>query len=471
MIKHLPKVTICGKLVEPLVEGGKGVGATNGVSSGSWAGCGGVGTFSATAADFYDTEGKPVLYSFKSEDRGGRCIETIEHDVTGGVTQAQIAHSISDGQGAILMNMLWECSKVPEKLAGILAKASDIIDGVVCGAGLPFDLAKITSTYNTYYVPIVSSELAFRILWQRSFHQYREWLGAVVYEDPWIAGGHNGISSREDPAKPEPPLDRLLALRNRMNEYGLTETAIIIAGGVWNLAEWSDYIELPELQPIAFQFGTRPLLTKESPISAEWKKRLYNIPKGGVKLHKFSPTGFYSSAINNEFLQELYQQLDREVPFSNIQNEDFVEPFLFGRRNVFLKQGALQKVCSWQELGYTDPMKTPSGTLIFVTQERRRQILADQVACIGCLNRCVFSNWDQHRGSTGVSPDPRSFCISKTLIDIAHGGSFEHNLAFAGTNVYRFSTDPFYKNNYIPTVAELFQRIKDEYCLQQQNDD
>ena len=34
-------------------------------------------------------------------------------------------------------------------------------------------------------------------------------LGGVVYEDPWLAGGHNGLSNGEDPTKPEDPFPRV----------------------------------------------------------------------------------------------------------------------------------------------------------------------------------------------------------------------------------------------------------------------
>ncbi len=91
-------------------------------------------------------------------------------------------------------------------------------------------------------------------------------LGGVVYEDPWLAGGHNGLSNSEDPTRPEDPYPRVLALRKTMREFGLDETPIIMAGGVWWLDEWEDWIDNKELGPIAFQFGTRPLLTQESPI-------------------------------------------------------------------------------------------------------------------------------------------------------------------------------------------------------------
>ena len=100
-----------------------------------------------------------------------------------------------------------------------------------------------------------------------------------------------------------------------MNQFNLQEVPIIMAGGVWNLEEWSDWIDNPEIGKIAFQFGTRPLLTKESPIPDDWKKKLLTIKKGEVSLHRFSPTGFYSSAVRNDFLKELEQRSARQTPF------------------------------------------------------------------------------------------------------------------------------------------------------------
>jgi NAD(P)H-dependent flavin oxidoreductase YrpB (nitropropane dioxygenase family) len=118
-----------------------------------------------------------------------------------------------------------------------------------------------------HYYPIVSSARAFSALWKRAYGKTREWLGGVVYEDPWLAGGHNGLSNSEDPKVPEDPYPRVLKLRQQMREFGLGEVPIIMAGGVWWLEEWEDWIDNPELGPVAFQFGTRPLLTRESPIS------------------------------------------------------------------------------------------------------------------------------------------------------------------------------------------------------------
>ena len=38
----------------------------------------------------------------------------------------------------------------------------------------------------------------------------------MVYEDPWLAGGHNGLSNSENPKEPESPFPRVLELRRLM---------------------------------------------------------------------------------------------------------------------------------------------------------------------------------------------------------------------------------------------------------------
>jgi nitronate monooxygenase len=76
-----------------------------------------------------------------------------------------------------------------------------------------------------------------------------EWLSAVVYEDPWLAGGHNGLSNAEDPLKPEDPYPRVKATARsdaRRRHSGF-HVPIVMAGGVWNLKEWENWIDNPEL--------------------------------------------------------------------------------------------------------------------------------------------------------------------------------------------------------------------------------
>ena len=55
---------ISGKEVLPLIEGGKGINASNGFSSGAWAKENCVGTFSGVSPDFYDDKGNTVIEKF-----------------------------------------------------------------------------------------------------------------------------------------------------------------------------------------------------------------------------------------------------------------------------------------------------------------------------------------------------------------------------------------------------------------------
>ncbi|MGY6551970.1 MAG: NAD(P)H-dependent flavin oxidoreductase [Erythrobacter sp.] len=452
-----------GREVWPVIEGGKGVSATNHASSGAWAAAGGIGTVSAVNADSYDEDGNVIPQVYHGATRQERHLELIQYAIDGAVTQVRKAFEIADGKGAININVLWEMGAAQTVLEGVLERTRGMVAGVTCGAGMPYKLAEIAARFNVNYLPIVSSGRAFRALWKRSYHKVPELMAAVVYEDPWLAGGHNGLSNAEDPTKPQDPFPRVKQLREMMRAEGVADSVpIVMAGGVWYLREWNDWIDNPELGAIAFQFGTRPLLTRESPIPEIWKEMLRTVEPGDVLLHKFSPTGFYSSAIKTPFLYDLMHRSERQIPFFKRGEEDgTVQLAEEGKgRSFWVRPEDKAKADGWMHAGHTEPLKTPDGTIIFVTPDKRDEIRTDQQACMGCLSHCQFSSWKDHDDfTTGRLADPRSFCIQKTLQDIAHGDNPADNLAFAGHSAYRFKTDPFFSNGYTPSVGELVERI------------
>ena len=246
-----------GVEVLPLVEGGKGISVSNGKTSGHWAASGGVGTFSAVNADAHDASGAPILEVYRGRTRRERHEELVDFAIRGGIHQAREAHELAGGAGRIHANILWEMAGAERVITGVLEGARGLINGITCGAGMPYRLSDIAARFGVYYYPIVSSARAFNALWRRAYSKAAELLGGVVYEDPWRAGGHNGLSNSEDPTRPEDPYPRVVALRKLLRSFGLGETPIIMAGGVWWLDEWRDWIDNPELGPIAFQFGTR----------------------------------------------------------------------------------------------------------------------------------------------------------------------------------------------------------------------
>ena len=462
-MKAINAIRMGGVEVLPLVEGGKGVAVSNGATAGCWSAAGGVGTFSAVNADSYLPDGTRIPQVYHGKTRRERHEELVQYGIDGAIAQAKEAWERTGGKGRIHANILWEMGGAERVARGMLEGARGLIHGITCGAGMPYRLADIARDFGVHYYPIVSSARAFSALWKRAYSKTREWLGGVVYEDPWLAGGHNGLSNSEDPKVPEAPYARVLKLRQQMREFGLGDVPIIMAGGVWWLEEWEDWIDNPELGPVAFQFGTRPLLTQESPIPDAWKQRLLTLKKGDISLQPFSPTGFYSSAVRNAFLIELEERNERQVAYTLEPIGDHVVEYGVGprKRKVWLTGHDLARVNHWEAEGFVEAMRTPDNTLIFVTPEKSREIVQDQVDCMGCLSQCRFSNWTQHEPdfSTGKKADPRSFCIQKTLQSVAHDGGTENNLMFGGHNAYRFGSDPFYSNGFIPSVKQLVERI------------
>jgi len=461
--KGLSPILYGGREVWPLVEGGKGVAATNHMSSGAWAAAGGIGTVSAVNADSFDAEGKIIPQIYRALTRRERHEELVRYAIDGAVDQVRRAFDISGGKGAININVLWEMGGAQAVLEGVLEKTKGMVTGVTCGAGMPYKLAEIAQRFNVNYLPIVSSGRAFRALWKRAYHKVSDLMGAVVYEDPWLAGGHNGLSNAEDPLKPEDPYPRVKALRDTMRAEGVPDSVpIVMAGGVWFLREWNDWIDNPELGQIVFQFGTRPLLTEESPIPQGWKDALRKIAPGDVLLHRFSPTGFYSSAVRNPFLRALEARSERQIPYSRVEAGEHTVQLDVGvkGKNFWVVPKDRERARAWAAAGYTEALRTPDDTVVFVTPEERAVIKQDQSDCMGCLSHCGFSSWKDHDDyTTGRMADPRSFCIQKTLQDIAHGGDIDRNLMFAGHAAYRFQQDPFYSNNFTPTVKQLVDRI------------
>ncbi|MGD9637818.1 MAG: NAD(P)H-dependent flavin oxidoreductase [Alphaproteobacteria bacterium] len=461
-MKALNPVLISGKEILPLIEGGKGINVSDGVSTGAWANAGGAGTFSAVTCDCYDENGEWLPEKYYKKTRKERQDELVEYSIKGGITQAHIAHEMSNGNGRVHMNILWEIGGCDATLKGILEGTKGILHGITCGAGMPYKLAEITSSYGVYYYPIVSSARAFNALWKRAYHKFPEFLGGVVYEDPWCAGGHNGLSNSENPREPQPPYSRVVALRKAMIDVGLKDTPIIVAGGVWWLEEWEDWLDNPEIGKVVFQFGTRPLLTQESPITDNWKQKLLDLKKGDVLLQKFSPTGFYSSAVKTRFLNNLERRKQAEIEYS-LEASDTKNTSVTTRSNntVYVSEAEAAQIKSYETDGLTVVRRTPDNTLVFLTKDEDDRFKKEISECIGCLSACNYSAWSERdNGSTGKIPDPRSFCIHKTLIDISHGGDVEDNIMFAGHNAYRFGLDPFYNDGFIPTVAELIERIK-----------
>jgi len=120
--KGLKPIAYGGREVWPLIEGGKGVSATNHASSGAWAAAGGIGTVSAVNADSYDAEGKIIPQVYEQMTRKERHEQLISYAIDGAVEQVKRAYDIAGGKGAININVLWEMGGAQQVLEGVLER-------------------------------------------------------------------------------------------------------------------------------------------------------------------------------------------------------------------------------------------------------------------------------------------------------------------------------------------------------------
>ena len=257
-MKPLNAIRMAGREILPLIEGGKGISVTNGRSAGAWAFAGGVGTFSGVNADSLDAKGRIVPQVYSGRTRVERHEELVRFAIDGGVTQAQIAHEERRGEGRLHVNILWEMGGARRVLEGILARAKGLIHGVTCGAGMPYKLSEIAARFGGVLLP--DREFGARLPGA---------VQALVPPEPGVAGrrrlrgsvacrraqravergGSETAASAISPRIGAPP---------GMSAVGLEETPIIIAGGVWYLRDWADWIDNPELGPVAFQSARGP---------------------------------------------------------------------------------------------------------------------------------------------------------------------------------------------------------------------
>ena len=233
----------------------------------------------------------------------------------------------------------------------------------------------------------------------------------------------------EDPLKPEDPYPRVKALRDTMRAEGISDDVpIIMAGGVWYLARVGRLDRqsrarpdrLPVRHAAAADRGKPDPAGLEGPAAHARGRRHPAAPLLADRL-------LFSSAVRNPFLRNLEARCERQIALfdawrrastpcsstSGVKGKNFwVTPqrpaarARLGRRRLHRRAQDARR----------------HGDLRHAAEERA-MIRKDQADCMGCLSHCGFSSWKDHDDyTTGRLADPRSFCIQKTLQDIAHGG-------------------------------------------------
>jgi len=268
----LRALTLRGRRLLPIVQGGMGVGVSAHRLAGSVAACGGVGTISSVDLRRHHpdlmarTQG---LASRQGDDADTKAqidaanLEALSREIA-------LARERAQGRGLLAINVM---RAVGEYAASVRRALECGIDAVVVGAGLPLDLPELAADHpDALLVPILSDARGVQLIvkkWERK----KRLPDAIVIEHPRLAGGHLGAAKIADLNDTrfdfENVIPQSLAF---LKSAGIErEIPLIAAGGI---RSFDDIARVQSLGAAAVQLGTPFAVTEEGDAHPEFKRVL-----------------------------------------------------------------------------------------------------------------------------------------------------------------------------------------------------
>ena len=260
----LKPLTLQGKALLPIVQGGMGVGVSAHSLAGTVASCGGVGTIASVDLRHLHPDLQEKTHKLKGpgakEIIDAANIEALRREI-------DAAKSKSNGDGLIAVNVMKALTEYESYVTAALEFGADLI---VVGAGLPLDLPELAEDYpNVGLIPILSDARGVQIVlkkWQKKGRTP----AAVILEHPAHAGGHLGAASVDDLKNERFSFEKVVPeTLEVIKALGLNDDVpIIVAGGIRTHA---DIKRMQNLGAAAVQMGTAFAVTIEGDASEAYK--------------------------------------------------------------------------------------------------------------------------------------------------------------------------------------------------------
>ncbi|MBB5020434.1 nitronate monooxygenase [Chitinivorax tropicus] len=261
----LPALTIKGRRLLPIVQGGMGVGISAHRLAGSVAQCDAVGTIASVDLRHHH----PDLLARSKGCRDPQALNMLNLEALD--REVKMALSDSNGHGMVAVNVM----KAVDAHADYVRQACESgAHAVVMGAGLPLDLPELTADHpDVARIPILSDVRGVAVV-------LKKWLrkqvlpDAVVIEHPQWAGGHLGAARKEDVNDSRFNFDTVLeGVANLLRELGIERERIpfICAGGIYRHQQVRDLLGKGAA---GVQLGTAFAVTSESDAHPNFKKVL-----------------------------------------------------------------------------------------------------------------------------------------------------------------------------------------------------
>ncbi|KVF59219.1 2-nitropropane dioxygenase [Burkholderia cepacia] len=220
-----PPLTIRGRTLLPVVQGGMGVGISAHRLAGSVAREGAVGTIASIDLRHHHAD---LLARCRAQpDRAtleAANLEALAREI-------RLAKTYSEGRGMIAVNVMKAVSAHADYVRVACDEGADVI---VMGAGLPLDLPDLTQGHDIALIPILSDSRGIALVLKKWMKKGRL-PDAIVIEHPAHAGGHLGVTQIDDMHDRRFDFARVLdETAQVMASLGIERETIplIVAGGI-----------------------------------------------------------------------------------------------------------------------------------------------------------------------------------------------------------------------------------------------
>ncbi len=283
---NLKPLTINGKTVRfPIIQGGMGIRISLSKLAKACMNSGIVATISAAQVGFLKKgfRQNPLetnKVALKEE------ISEIRRVSPKGILGVNLMHAINDF----------------DKYASFLATQD--IDFIVSGAGLPLDLPEYLKGSNVKGAFIISSARAAKIMLRSWDRRYQYMPAFIVCEGP-LAGGHLGFSKEDFEKGNIEDLESIIITTKEIikpfeEKYGIS-IPVIAAGGIH---DGHDMAKMLKVGSDGVQIATRFIATHECDASDEYKEMIINAKEEDI-VRVDSPAGLPGRAVRNYLTKTL----------------------------------------------------------------------------------------------------------------------------------------------------------------------
>lgn len=261
----LPRWTLRGRSLLPVVQGGMGIGVSAHRLAGHVARQGAMGTISSVDLRHHHPD-------LLEEARNCTSREALDKlNLVALDREVRMALRIAGDRGAIAVNVM---KAVSAHAAYVRQSCESGAHAIVMGAGLPLDLPEMVREFPAVaLIPILSDVRGISILLRKWMRKNRL-PDAIVIEHPRYAGGHLGATRAEDIADSRFDFEPVLAGAFELfRELGIERShiSLIPAGGINSHARVR---ELIAMGAAAVQIGTPFAVTDEGDAHPEFKRVL-----------------------------------------------------------------------------------------------------------------------------------------------------------------------------------------------------